>query len=310
MSRILVTGSNGLIGNALRRISEEYSHDFIFATRIDGDLTSEKDVNNLYKETKPDYVIHTAAKVGGIGLNLTKPADMFYENILMNTFVLHYAYKYNVKKCIAYSSVCSYPYDAPILKEELQQNGYPFKDNFAYGYSKRMIDIQVKAYKKQYGCNFCTVVPTNLYGMEDNYHLTEGHVIPSIIHKCFLAKKNNTPLVLWGDGSPLREFLYSDDAAKLTMEILFSQNEFDNIILSNPVEYSIKDVTEVICKSLKFDGEIQWDNNKPKGQIRRPSDISRLKSVVKNFSYTDIEIGIIKATEWFKNNYPKVRGVF
>ena len=146
-------------------------------------------VRDLYHKTLPDYVIHAAAKVGGIGLNRSRPAELFCDNILMNTHMIHCAYKFEVEKLICYTSVCTFPDDVKVLKEDLQQAGKPFEDNFAYGYAKRMVDIQIKAYRRQYGVNYCSVIPTNLYGPNDNFSLTNGHVIASLIHKCYLAKK-------------------------------------------------------------------------------------------------------------------------
>ena len=306
--KILVTGADGLIGSAIKRIAKSHKNEFIFASRKDADLTSEIHVKNLFSKEKPDFVIHAAAKVGGIGANLKKPAEFFYENIMMNSLILHYAWKYQVKKCLAFSSVCSYPDKVEILKEDLQQFGKPCEENFAYGYAKRMIDTQIKAYRLQYGCNFCALVPANLYGCNDNYDLNDGHIIPSIIHKCFLAKKENKPLECWGDGSPLREFIFADDVAELCLRILFSEQAHDAVIVSNPIEYSIKEVVHFICKYTKYDGPVQWSSNRLNGQHRRPSDISRLKKIAPNFNYTNLDDGIKKSVEWFADNYPNLRG--
>ncbi|KKL51104.1 hypothetical protein LCGC14_2298810, partial [marine sediment metagenome] len=218
MSRILVTGSGGLLGLAFRTIEANFpDYDFQFATRSDGDLTNRDQVRALYRGFRPDYVIHAAAKVGGIGLNRSRPAELFYENILMNSHMIHFAYEFEIEKIVCYTSVCAFPDDAKVLKEDLQQSGKPFDDNFAYGYAKRMVDIQIRAYRNQYGVNYCSVIPTNLYGPNDSFSLSNGHVIASLIHKCYLAKRDNSTLTIWGDGSPLREFIYSEDLARLSM---------------------------------------------------------------------------------------------
>ena len=307
MPRILITGSAGLLGLAFRTIKLDFpEYDFYFATREDGDLTKMDMVRNLYKRTHPDYVVHAAAKVGGIGLNRSRPAELFYDNILMNTYMIHCAYEFEVENLICYTSVCTFPDDVKVLKEDLQQNGKPFDDNFAYGYAKRMVDIQIKAYRLQYGVNYCSVIPTNLYGPNDNFSLTDGHVIAALIHKCYLAKKNNSPLSIWGNGSPLREFIYSDDLARLTMAML-QMKEHDKIIISNNSEISIKNTCKIVCKHMDFDGDIVFDASKPNGQYRRPSDISRLKNLVPDLTFTSHDEGIERTVKWFVDNYPKVR---
>ncbi len=307
MSKILVTGSGGLLGLAFRTIQSDFpEYDFYFATRNDGDLTNVDRVRDLYEATHPNYVIHAAAKVGGIGLNRSCPAELFYDNILMNTHMIHCAYEFKVEKMICYTSVCTFPDDAKVLKEDLQQAGKPFDDNFAYGYAKRMVDIQIKAYRRQHGVNYCSIIPTNLYGPNDNFSLINGHVIAALIHKCFLAKQNNDPLVIWGDGSPLREFIYSEDLARLTMSVL-KMKKHDKIIISNNSEISISDVCTMICQHMDFGGEIIFDTSKPNGQHRRPSDISRLKNLVPNLKFTNHNEGIKQTVKWFVDNYPKVR---
>lgn len=309
MSKILVTGANGLVGHALRRICSEFNGDeFVFYDRAKADLTKEQDVCEMYKNERPDYVIHTAARVGGIGLNLAKPAEMFYQNILMNSFMIHYANLNNVKKIICYTSACTFPHNVPILKEELQQTGKPWDDNFAYGYAKRMVDIQIRAYRQQHKVNYCSVVPTNLYGPNDNFSLEDGHVIAALVHKCYMAKKNSSPLVLWGDGSSLREFIYSDDVARLTVMILKNTSiTYDKVIVSNTIEMSIKKICQIICEEMGFGGEIVFDTDKPNGQFRRPSDTSRLHSIIPDIKFTDHRIGIRHTIDWFSENYPEVR---
>ena len=308
MSKILVTGSNGLVGWALKLVANDYPDDeFIFCSREDGDLTDKDSVIGIYAKHNPDYVIHAAAKVGGIGANIAKPANLFYDNILMNSFMIHYAHDFGVKKILCYSSVCTYPDDVDVLREDLQQSGKPYDSNFAYGYAKRMIDIQIKAYKRQYGTNYFSIISTNLYGPNDNFSLTDGHVIPCLIHKCHLAKKNNIPLDIWGDGSSLREFVYSEDVAKLTIELLKKEHDKDKIIISNNIEFSIKQVIEMICEYMDFDGEVNYDLTKPSGQHRRPSDTSLLRGMIPDLNLTNHREGIKKTVDWFVQNYPNIR---
>lgn len=308
IEKVLVTGSNGLTGSALRRIYGLYpEYEFNFCSRNDYDLIKEQDIISMYERFRPDYVIHTAARVGGIGLNLEKPGELFFQNIIMNSFMIHYAYIYSVKRILCFSSVCSFPDNVPLLKEELQQFGEPYKDNFAYGYAKRMVDIQIKAYYKQYGVNYCSVILTNLYGQNDNFDLRDGHVIPALIHKCYLAKKNKEPLTVWGDGSSLREFICSDDVAHISIALL--KTFCDRVLVSNPVEISIKDICKIICDKMSFKGNTVFDSSKPNGQYRRPSDISLLKSIVPNFKFTDYATGVENTVHWFISNYPNIRGI-
>lgn len=306
MSKILVTGADGLVGSAMKKIANLYPHfEFSFVGRKEGDLTKEECVKNIYEKFKPDYVIHTAARVGGIGANLAKPAELFYENILMNSYMIHYGYLARVKKLIAFSSVCSFPDPVEMLEESLQQDGKPFRGNFAYGYAKRMVDIQIQAYRIQHQTNFCSVIPANMYGPNDNFSLQDGHVIPSLIHKCYLARTTKTPLVMWGDGSSMREFIFSEDISHLTLKILESNTDYDGIIVSNNKEISIRTLVDSICHLMKFDGDIVWDTTKPNGQFRRPSNTDRLRSIVPDFNFTTIENGLLNTIDWFETNYPE-----
>jgi len=308
MSTILVTGSNGLVGSAIRSVHKQYPEfDFYFATRADGDLTDKEDIDALYKKVKPEYVIHTAARVGGLGCNLYKPAEMFYENILMNTMMIHYAYLNNVRRFMCFSSLCTFPHDIPVLTEDMQQVGEPYVGNYAYGYAKRMADIQIQAYQEQYGVNYTCLILTNTYGPHDNWNLEDGHVVPSLIHKCHLAKLNNTPLTLWGNGSSVREFIFSEDIAKCTLEILKSQDDVIRVIISSGEARSIKEVCEYICEAMEFENDVVYDKVTSDGQATRICDNSLLKSLVPGLEYMTVKDGIKVAADWFVENYPNVR---
>jgi len=294
MSKILVTGADGLVGSALRMIHKDYpNHDFFFSTRANGgDLRNENNVASLYSTVRPEYVIHTAAKVGGLGINMRKPAEMFCENVLMNTLMIHYAHIFNVEKLICFSSVCTFPHDIVTLTEDLQQIGEPYVGNYAYGYSKRMADIQIRAYREQYGVSYGCFILTNTYGPYDNWNLDDGHVVPSLIHKCYKAKQNNEQLYVWGDGSSIREFIYSEDVARCAMKILDSGQDFSRIILSSGEILSIKELCKYVTRALSFDGPIVFDVSKSNGQAKRVCDNSLLKSVIGDFSFTSIQEGI------------------
>lgn len=301
--RVLVTGKNGLVGYALEKeVDWGYlDYDFFFVGRNEADLTKEDEVESLFKILKPDIVIHSAAKVGGIGGNINEPAKMFRDNILMNTHLIHHAWKNGVQKFLAFSSVCVFPDGIPVLKEEFMQQGEPYHTQFAYGAAKRAIDTQIRAYKKQYGDRqFCSIIPCNIFGVNDYYHLNNGHVIPSLIHKLFLAKHNNVPFVVWGDGSAKREFIYADDLAKIILKLIGLEKIPERIIVSREKQFSIKDVAETLCKVADYKGEIIWDTTKPNGQHARPSSLTVLKSLIGEPEYTDMEEALKLAYYWFE----------
>jgi GDP-L-fucose synthase len=257
MKKILVTGADGLVGNSIKSLAtfkdntyifnlkdknqKEQQFEGVFVTRKDADLTSEQQVEKMFDIWQPDFVIHTAARVGGIGRNLNSPAKQFTDNILMNTYIIDKAHKCNVKKLIAFSSVCAFPSTAEILKEDTLHDGPPFPAHMSYAYSKRMVDVQIQAYKQQYGVNYCCVIPGNIFGEHDNFNLEDGHVVPSLLHKAKIAKENNTNLNVWGDGSSTREFLYAKDVAKICLDLLTQHDELPlRLIVSGEKEHTIK----------------------------------------------------------------------
>jgi GDP-L-fucose synthase len=304
--RILVTGKNGLVGRAIQE-EAMLEHHWSFVGR-EIDLTKEKEVESLFLAYKPDWVIHTAAKVGGIGGNLIGPANYFYENILMNSYMIHFAWKYGVKKFLVFSSVCVFPDGIPELREDLLHSGEPFYTQFAYGAAKRAIDTQIRAYKQQYGIeNYCSIIPTNILGKNDYYNLTSGHVVPSLIHKIYLAKRNKESLKVWGDGTPKREFIYANDLAKMLNKILLLDKVPERIIVSNNKQFTIKEVVEMLCRVAEFKGEIEWQTDKPNGQMARPSNTSLLKSLIGEPEFTNFEAALSESYKWFESHYPNVR---
>ena len=305
--KILVTGANGLVGTAIKQAKKEYpQYDFVFTTRQEHNLIKESDVAELFESTKPDYVIHTAARVGGIGRNLNSPAQQFYDNVLMNTYVINYARLHSVSKLIAFSSVCAFPAAAPIFKEDILQDGPPYPAHGAYAYAKRMVDIQIEAYNKQYGVKYCSVIPANIFGENDNFNLEDGHVVPSLIHKCYMAKKNNTPFEIWGDGTPMREFLYSSDVGRACIDLLSKEELPQRIIVSGEHELEIRQLVEKICNIFDYHN-VSWLADKPNGQLRRPSDKEIFNSVLGDFKFTNIDKALEKTIEWFQEHYPRIR---
>ena len=295
----LVTGGSGLVGTTINADTKINS---------DFDLKKPNVTDKLFAELRPKNVIHCAAKVGGLGGNMNMKGEFFYDNIMINTNVIEACRKYGVDRLVCFLSTCVFPDDIDYpLTEKKVHLGEPHSSNYPYAYSKRMADIQIRAYREQYGLNYVCVIPTNIYGPNDNFNLKNGHVIPSLIHKCYLAKKNNTDFKVWGTGKPLREFIYSKDVGVLTKWILENYNEDEPIILSTSKEVSIKDVVNLIVKHMDFKGNVIWQDDKPDGQFRKPSDNSKLLSYIPDFEFTSLNLGLKETINWFIENYDNCR---
>jgi len=301
MKKILVTGGRGLVG------SEFIGDQYIKPTSKEYDLRNTDQTYRLMLKGF-DSVIHCAAKVGGVGGNMTYKGEFFYDNIMMNTNVIEAARISGVKNLVAFLSTCVFPdkVDYPLTEKKIHL-GPPHTSNDAYAYAKRMTDIQIRAYKEQYGLNYKSVIPSNIYGPNDNYDIINGHVLPSLIHKCFLARENNTPLTIWGSGKPLREFIFSRDVAKLTEWVLENYNEDEPIILSTSEEISIMNIVDMIVELMNFKGEVIFDSTKPDGQFRKPSDNSKIKYYLPDFKFTPIYDGLKETIEYFEKNYNLIR---
>lgn len=305
MSKTLVTGGSGLIGSAIQRLGMP---NMVYLSRKDGDLTDFNKTMEIFKEYKPTKVIHLAAQVGGIGGNMIHSGEYFRNNIMININVLEAARLAGVKKLISFMSTCVFPDKCAYpLNEKDLHNGPPHPSNFGYAYAKRMLEVQSSAYNSEWGCNYIIAIPTNIYGPNDNFNLTDGHVVPSLIHKCFLAKKNKTDLVVWGSGKPLRELVFTDDIAKLALWMLDNYKESAPIIFTSGIETSIHDLVRVIAKKTKFKGKIVFDSGKPDGQFRKPSDKTKLKKYLPDFKFTPVDEGIEKTVNWFISEYPNIR---
>ena len=307
-NKILVTGGGGLVGSAIESISSTYpDYNFIFTNHNEYDLTQESAVKELFENVKPYYVIHTAAFVGGIGRNLANPAQQYYQNILMNSYVTHYAYLNGVKRLIAFSSICAFPEFVNIMSEEKLHDGAPHRSYFSYAYAKRLVDVQNQAYNAEYGTEYCTLIPGNIYGKRDNFNLEYGHVIPSLIHKCYLAKLDGKLFNIWGDGSVYREFIYSEDIAKIAIELIINNSKIPtSIIASGNDEIQIKEVVNLICNAFDYH-QINWEKEKPMGQLNRPTSKELLNTILPNFIFKSLDDGIKETVSWFNQNYPNIR---
>ncbi len=295
----LITGGYGLLGSSINF--------GIKPKKEDCDVLNYNQLSNFIEHHNIDSIVHCAAKVGGVKANSDYMFDFFYENMLMNLNILNSCKTYKINKSIFIISTCVFPENAPLpLKEEYLHTGEPHYTNFGYAYSKRMLDVGSRSLHQQYGLSSVCLIPCNLYGENDNYNLDVGHVIPSLIHKCYLAKINNTPFEIWGDGNAERQFMYVGDFAKI-IEIMFNKSLVGNIIISPDNIFTIKEIVENIAKIFSFKGKIVFDSNKPQGILRKNCDNSKFKSVVPGFNFTSLETGLSSTIEYFVKNYDRVR---
>ena len=309
MKTILVTGGYGLVGRAIENLRQG-DYYFIFLNSKMCDLTNYTETLNFFQELKPDIIIHLAACVGGLFKNMSQRVKMFEENVLMNTHVIKIAHLIGVQDLIACLSTCVFP-ENEFLTEDMLHDGPPHPSNEGYAYAKRMLEVHCRLYRDQFGRNYNCIIPTNIYGPHDNFNLEDSHVIPALIHKCYLAIKNNTPFEIKGSGKPLRQFIYSMDLAKIIF-ILLEKKVKGCIILSPTQEYSIKTVAEMI--KLSFEKAINNSkvecliNNKySDGIYRKTADNSKLNSVLPDFEFTSLKDGIDQSVNWFIENYSTLR---
>ncbi len=306
--KTLVTGGTGMVGTAFRK----YEPDGVVRVgSSEYDLTDFSDCIRMLQDHKPTNIIHLAAKVGGVKGNTDYVGDFYRTNLQINTNVLDAALMYKVDKVVSLLSTCVYPdsVEYPLTEDQIH-NGAPHVSNFGYAYAKRMLDVQSRAYRKQYGCNFVTAVPNNLFGENDNFDLENGHVIPAIIRKAIEAKRSGEKSIkLWGDGTPLREFTYSEDIADILMFLLREYDGEHPVNIGNIGEITIKDIAQNVCNFVGFHGIIEWDTNMPSGQYRKPSSNQRLLELGWRGKYTDMHVALKKTCDWAVRNYPNIRGV-
>lgn len=307
--RILVTGGSGLIGSALRELSYDLN-EWVFLSSKDCNLLNVPEVYHVFSEIKPDYIIHLAAEVGGLFKNMNEKVKMLENNVLMNFNVLKMAHELDIQNVMCCLSTCIFPNNVeyPISESDLH-NGPPHDSNYAYAYAKRLLDIHCRVYREQYHRNYFCIIPTNVYGARDNYNLVDGHVIPALIHQCYLAKQNGTPFYVKGSGKPLRQFIYSKDIAKCIYHLLFNYNDHKPVILSvgESEEVSIKHVAELISKAMDYNN-IEFQTDYPDGQFKKTVNNEHLLSIMpSNFHFTPIETGIKESVEWFCENYKEAR---
>jgi GDP-L-fucose synthase len=307
MEKILITGGTGLVGTALKR----KNLNAVFISSLDCDLRNFERTLELFNHHKPSQVIHLAALVGGVGANMNNLGDFYRDNSLININVLEACRKNSVKKVLSILSTCVYPENAshPLRECEIHM-GPPHSSNYAYAYAKRMLEVQSRAYYDQYGCNYITVIPNNIFGENDNFDLNNSHVIPAIVRKIYESKLYGGDVVLWGDGSPVREFTYSCDIAEILLFLLESYSEKSPINIGTSKERSIHEIAYIVSDMLDFKGNIVWDSKKPNGQHSKPSCSRKMELLGwKESDYSDFTDSLERTCKWFVDSYPDVRGV-
>ncbi len=301
--RFLVTGGAGFLGSHVVKKLHERGCENVFAPRSrDYDLVSMEDVKRLYRDAKPDIVIHLAARVGGIGANRAYPGKFFYDNLMMGAQMMEEGRQNRIEKFVAVGTVCAYPKLTPVpFREDDLWNGYPEETNAPYGLAKKMLLVQAQAYRGQYGFNSIHLIPVNLYGPGDNFDLETSHVIPALIRKCIEAKDLQEPAItVWGDGTPTREFLYVEDAAEGIVLALERYNGAEPVNLGSGQEISIKELISIIAKYTGFKGGIIWDKTKPNGQPRRCLDTGRAEREFGFRAKTPFAEGLRRTVEWYR----------
>ncbi len=303
--RICVTGGDGFLGTHLVETLRRLGAREIFIPTIDEyDLVDLDAIKRMLKDSDPDVIIHLAAHVGGIGANREHPAEFFYDNLMMGVQLIHQAYQFGLEKFVAIGTVCAYPKFTPVpFKEEDLWIGYPEETNAPYGLAKKMLLVQSQAYREQYGFNSIFLLPVNLYGPGDNFDPRSSHVIPALIRKCVQAQESGADhIIVWGDGSPTREFIYVEDAARGIALATERFNESEPVNIGSGFEISIKDLVEKIARMTGFEGELMWDTSKPNGQPRRALDTTKAREKFGFSAQTDFDQGLKRTIDWFREN--------
>src|SRR5258705_9364558 len=300
--RITVTGGAGFLGSFIVEKLKERGCGEIFVPRsFQYDLVDMEAVKRLYRDARPEIVIHLAARVGGIGANRASPGKFFYDNAMMGIQLIEQGRLFGLEKFVALGTVCAYPKSTPVpFKEENLWDGYPEETNAPYGLAKKMLLVQSQAYRQQYGFNSIYLLPVNLYGPRDNSDLETAHVIPALIRKCLEAKLLSEPeIVCWGDGSPTREFLYVEDCAEAIVRATEKYNQSDPVNIGTGQEISIKKLVNLIAELTGYQGHVLWDTSKPNGQPRRCLNTERATKEFGSTAKTDFREGLRRTVEWF-----------
>ena len=303
--RVVVTGGAGFLGSfVLEELRRRGARDVFVPRSGEYDLVDMAAVRRLYADAKPTVVIHLAARVGGIGANRDNPGKFFYENLMMGVQLIEVGRQVGLRKLVALGTICAYPKFAPVpFKEEDIWNGYPEETNAPYGLAKKMLLVQSQAYREQYAFDSIVLFPVNLYGPRDNFDLHTSHVIPALVRKCVEAReRGEKKIVVWGDGSPSREFLHARDAAEGIVLAAERYDKSEPVNLGAGFEIRIRDLVPLVARTCRFEGDIVWDTSKPNGQPRRMLDTSRAAREFGWKARTPFEDGLRETVEWFEGN--------
>jgi GDP-L-fucose synthase len=301
--RVCVTGGAGFLGSFVLSALRKRGAENIFVPKIEEyDLVQSESIQRMLADAKPDMIIHLAAQVGGIGANQERPAEFFYNNLMMGVQLIHQAWLSGVKKFVVIGTICAYPKFTPIpFREENLWDGYPEETNAPYGLAKKMLLVQSQSYRQQYGFNSIFLLPVNLYGPHDNFDPRSSHVIPALIRKCLESKdRGEDQIVVWGDGSPTREFIYVEDAAEGIVRASETYDGSEPVNIGSGFEISIKDLVEMIARLTQFSGRIVWDHTKPNGQPRRRLDVSRAEQYFGFRAKMEFEEGLTRTIDWYR----------
>jgi GDP-L-fucose synthase len=301
--RVCVTGGAGFLGSFVTEKLAQRGAKEVFVPLVEQyNLEFAEDIRHMLDDSRPNLIIHLAALTGGIGANRARPAEFFYNNLIMGVQLIHEAWKRGVEKCVIIGTICAYPKFTPVpFREESLWDGYPEETNAPYGLAKKMLLVQAQAYREQYGFNAVYLLPVNLYGPRDNFNPQSSHVIPALIRKCLEAQERGEDTIeVWGDGSPTREFIYVEDAAE---GILLAAEHFNGsqpVNLGSGMEISIKELAGLIARLTGFQGKLVWDTSKPNGQPRRALDVSRAEQFFGFRACTPFEEGLRRTIEWYR----------
>lgn len=306
--KVVVTGGAGFLGTyVVNGLQKRHCRHILVPSHDDYDLRREGDVVRMYQNLKPDIVIHLAAVVGGIGANRAHPGSFFYDNAIMGVQLIEQARLFDIKKFVCIGTICAYPKFTPVpFQEDELWNGYPEETNAPYGLAKKMLLVQLQAYRQQYGMNGIFLLPVNLYGPGDNFDRSSSHVIPALIKKCVDAVRDKKDsITVWGTGEASREFIYVEDAAEGILQAAEQYNASEPVNLGAGFEIKIRELVNLIVKLTGFKGDVYWDSTKPDGQPRRMLDVSRAKQAFGFMAVTPFEAGLRVTIDYYRNNLSK-----
>lgn len=307
--KVLVTGGSGLVGSAIKQVQDEFPDYELYApSSEDYNLLDYLETQEMMYNFKPDSVVHLAANVGGLYKNMNQKPSMFDHNIIMNMNIVRACYDHDVNRLIGYLSTCIFPDKSsyPINESQLH-DGPPHSSNDAYAYAKRMLQVQCDAYNSTHGTNYGCIIPTNVYGRNDNYHLEDSHVIPGLIHRCYLAKLYNEPFVVRGTGKVLRQFIHAADLARATLKLLPVLNKDTVIVAGDECEVTIQQVATMIAEQFDYVDHITFDASYSDGQYKKTADNSKFKTLAPDFEFQSLDTGIADTVNYFIDNYDTLR---